>query len=110
MSEIIKYKKMYKIIFKDDEPKIVSEEVCNLVKQQWINNKPVQIDDEMYSPFEIKKIVENKMDDQILVILSKESDSIQSEVKNKIKNYKNKITLWVVENMIHKVKNPNEWK
>lgn len=110
MWEIIKYKKMYKIIFKDDDPKIVSEEVCNLVKQQWVNNKPIQIDDEMYSPFEIKKIVENKMDDQILVRLSWESEYVQTEVKNKIKNYKKQITIWVVENMIHKVKNPNEWK
>ena len=110
MSGIIKYKKMYKIIFKDDDPKIVSEEVCNSIKQQWINNKPIQIDDEMYSPFEIKKIVENKMDDQIMVLLSKETANIQSEVKNNIKNYKNKITLWVVKNMIDKVRNPNQWK
>lgn len=110
MTEIIKYKKMYKVIFKDDDPKIVSEEVYASILTQWMASKPVQIDWETYSPFEIRKIVENKMDDQILILLSKESDSIQTEVKNKIKNYKNKITLWVVKNMIDKVKNPHEWK
>ncbi|MCP4523127.1 MAG: hypothetical protein GY828_02810 [Candidatus Gracilibacteria bacterium] len=110
MTEIIKYKKMYKVIFKDDVPKIVSEKVCEIIKQQWINNKPVQIDDEMYSPFEIKKIIENKMDDQISIILSKEDESVQTEVKNKIRNYKNKLTIGVVKNMIDRVKNPKQWR
>lgn len=103
-TEIVKYKELYKIIFKDDETKVISAEMCKKIQGDLQKNSWIVIDDEIYNPFEIKKIVKFKMQDWINERLKVENESVQKQVRGFIKVYKNDVTLWVLENMIKKAK------
>lgn len=102
MNEIIKYKKLYKVLFKEDDPKLITPEQFEIIKEKLFKNEWIEIDNELYNPFQIKKIIKHKSEDWIMQILNNESEEIKKIVKWYMKLYKNDLTIWVIKNMIKK--------
>lgn len=103
--EIIKWKQLYKVIFKDNEnPKLITPQQYELIKKDLFLNKWVEIDNELFNPFQILKITKYKTQDGIVSRLNKENEEIQKKVRWFMRNYKNELTIWVLENMINKAK------
>ena len=105
-SEIIKWQELYKVYLKDWEEKVISSEIYENIKQDLFDNKWIEINKELFNPFEIKKITKFKVQDWIKERLSIEPENIQKKVREYIRTYKKELTLWVLENMILKAK----WK
>lgn len=105
-TEIVKYQELYKVLFKDENINdiIINIEVYKLIKEDIKNNKWVEIDWNLYNPYEIRMITKFKVDDNFSFRLSQETVEIQRQVKEFMKNYKKDITGLVLENMINKVK------
>ena len=104
-TEIVKFKQLHKVIFKDEgEPKLISAEIFQNIKEDLKENKWIEIDDELYNPFEIKKIIKYRVQDWITDKLKQETDWIQRKVKEYMRLYKKELTMWVLENMINKAK------
>lgn len=105
-TEIVKYQELYKVLFKDENINdiIINIEVYKLVKEDIKNNKRVEIDWNLYNPYEIRMITKFKVDDNFTFRLNQETIEIQRQVKEFMKNYKKDITSLVLENMINKAK------
>ena len=106
MNEIVKYQELYKVIFTDENIKeiIITSEIYNLIKEDIKNNKWVEIDWNLYKPYEFKMVVKFKIDDGFVFRLNQETEEVQKQVKEFMKNYKKDITSTVLENMINKAK------
>lgn len=104
--EITIWKQFYKIVFKDEDTqdKLITPEQFDKIKSKLFKNEWVEVDQELYNPFEIRKIIKFKIQDWITQRLSKESEKIQREVREFMRVYKKEINLWVLENMIKKAK------
>lgn len=105
-NDLTKFKQLYKIVFKNeqDEDKTINEDSLAYVKAQWIAWKPVEIAWELFNPFEIRKIVKWTLEDWVISRLNCEPQAIRDKVKEMMRLYKKKISLWVLENMIKKAK------
>jgi len=84
-NELIKFKQLYKIVWKDkDEPiRIISEIDVEDIKKKWINWKPIDIWWELYNPYEIKKVVKYTSED-FADLLENEPWSVKMNVKKKM--------------------------
>lgn len=99
--EIVVWKNLYKVIFKEEwEVKLITPEQFTSIKAKLFKNEWVEIDNELFNPFEIKKIVKYKTQDWIVWILNKEPEQVQTKVREFMKLYKKELTVWVVENMV----------
>lgn len=104
-NEIIKWKELYKVIFKEDwEIKLITPGQFQSIKQKLFKNEWVEIDNELFNPFEIKKIVKYKTQDGIIWLINNEPEEVQKKVRELMKLYKKELTVWVVKNMISKVR------
>lgn len=105
MNEIVKWKQLYKIIMKEEwEVKLISPEQFESIKKKLFKNEWIEVDNELYNPFEIKKIVKYKTQDWIVWIISKEPEEVQKRVKELMKLYRKELTVWVLNNMVAKVR------
>lgn len=100
------WKQLYKIVFKDEEThdKLITPQQFDKIKEKLFKNEWIEVDEELYNPFEIRKIIKFKIQDWISQILSKELESIQKKVREYMRTYKKEINIWVLENMIKKAK------
>ena len=105
MTEIVKWKQLYKVVFKEEwEVKLISPEQFTSIKTKLFKNEWIEVDNELYNPFEIKKIIKYKTQDWIVWILTKEPEEVQKRVKELMKLYKKELTVWVLKNMIWKTR------
>lgn len=105
MTEIVKWKQLYKVVFKEEwEVKLISPEQFDSIKKKLFKNEWIEVDNELYNPFEIKKIVKYQTQDWIVAIINKEPVEVQKRVKEFMKLYKKELTIWVVNNMVEKAK------
>lgn len=100
------WKQIYKIVFKDEETrnKIITDKQYLRIKNKLFKNEWIEVDNELYNPFEIKKIVKFQSEDWIAQRLQKEAPYIQKKVKEYIRFDKKDITLSRLEVMIQKAK------
>lgn len=106
MTKLIKWKQLYKVIFKDEwDVKLITPEQFTSIKQKLFKNEWVEIDNELFNPFEIKKIVKYKTEDWIIWVINQQPQEVQKRVREIMKNYKKNLSVWVVQNMITKVRN-----
>ena len=104
-TEIIKWKQLYRIVFKwEDWDKLISPNQFWIIKEKLFKNEWIEVDWELYNPFEIKKIVKYKTQDWIVQLIAAETEPIQKKVREYMKLYKKELTIWVVKNMITKAK------
>lgn len=103
-TEIIKWKQLYKIVFKDESTpnKLVTPSQFDTIKQKLFRNEWIEVDNELYNPFEIRKIIKFKTQDGIIQRLNKEPEDVQVKVREFMKLYKKELSMGVVENMILK--------
>lgn len=104
--EITIWKQFYKIVFKDEEiqDKLITPEHFEKIKIKLFKNEWIEVDEELYNPFEVRKIVKFKIQDWISQKLSLESEKVQREVREYMRTYKKELNMWVLENMIKKAK------
>ena len=104
-NEIVVWKNLYKVVFKEEwEVKLISPEQFASIKAKLFKNEWIEVDNELYNPFEIKKIVKYKTQDWIVAIINKEPEEVQKRVKELMKLYKKELTVWVLNNMVAKVR------
>ncbi len=104
-TEIIKWKQLYKVIFKEDwEVKLITPEQFTSIKKKLFKNEWIEIDAELFNPFEIKKIVKYQTQDGIVWIINNEPQEVQKNVRELMKLYKKELTIGVVKNMVQKVR------
>lgn len=104
--DLVKYKQLYRVIFKDEkeDDKLITTEQFELFKNKLFKNEWIEIDNELFSPFEIRKIKKFQLQDWITQRLATENQNIQKIVKGYMRLYEKEINLWVLENMISKAK------
>ena len=104
--DLVKYKQLYRVIFKDEKEsdKLITTEQFELFKNKLFKNEWIEIDNELFSPFEIRKIKKFQLQDWINQKLATESQNIQKIVKWYMRVYEKEITLAVLQNMINKAK------
>ena len=104
-NEITIYRDLYKVIFKWDEPtKLITPQQYTIIKQKLFKSEWIELDDQLYNPFEVIKIIKYKTQDWIVQRLWKECEEVQIKVKEEMRVYKKPLTLAVLENMIAKHK------
>lgn len=104
-NEIVKFKQLYKVVFKEWlAPKLITPEIFVGIKEDLKNNNWIELDDELYNPFEVKMIIKYKVQDWITDKLKVEHELVQKKVREYMRLYKKELTVWVLENMVIKAK------
>lgn len=107
MNEIVKYTTSYTIHFNKElelEPVQLGEQAFKKIEQALKTEQFVDIWWTIHNKFNILYIKPIQIEEEILHLLNQQPERIREEVKKEIKLYKNKITPWVVQNMIDKYK------
>lgn len=103
--EIIKYTTHYVVHFKEElkfEPVQISEEAFRTLENLLKQSEFVKIGWVLHNKYNISYIKPYELEDSIINLLKNESESVRENVKKEMKLYKNKLTPWVVQNMIDK--------
>lgn len=107
MTELVKYTVSYTVHFhKDLELETVQlwEQDFKKIELALKTEQFVDIWGTIHNKFNILYIKPIKMDEEVFSLLKNEPEKIRDAVKKEIKLYKNKLTPWVVRNMIEKYK------
>jgi len=101
--EIIKYSVHYVVHFKDEmnfEPVQIWEEAFKVLEEKLKTSEFVKIWGMLHNKYNISYIKPFELQEDVIHLLQWESEPVRNFVKKEMKFYKNKITPWVVKNMI----------
>ena len=85
-------------------PLIITKEAYLLIKDDLINNKRIEINDELYNPYTIDTVKKFKVTESVTTILWKQDIRVQNKVKEYMQYEKKDATIERVKNMIKKAK------
>lgn len=105
--EIVKYTVHYVVHFKEEwkfEPVQIWADSFKQLEQSLKTSEFVKVWWVLHNKYNISHIKPFKLQEDIVWLLQNEDMKVKNFVQNEIKLYKNKLTPWVVKNMIQKAK------